>query len=78
VLLAMLGDGRLHLSGIAILAPHLTEETAAGPGASDAQVQAPNRGARCRAGTEAGCSGGHPKAAHTTLGARPSTPSGRS
>src|SRR3990172_6005351 len=26
VLLAMLGDGRLHLSGIAILAPHLTEE----------------------------------------------------
>src|SRR3989304_2052822 len=26
MLLAMLGDGRLHLSGIAILAPHLTEE----------------------------------------------------
>jgi len=26
LLLAMLGDGRLHLSGIAILAPHLTEE----------------------------------------------------
>jgi hypothetical protein len=26
VLLTMLGDGRLHLSGIAILAPHLTEE----------------------------------------------------
>ncbi len=25
-LLAMLGDGRLHLSGIAILAPHLTDE----------------------------------------------------
>jgi hypothetical protein len=26
MLLAMLGDGRLHLSGIAILAPHLTDE----------------------------------------------------
>ncbi len=26
VLLAILGDGRLHLSGIALLAPHLTEE----------------------------------------------------
>src|SRR3989304_5803292 len=26
MLLAMLGDGRLHLSGIAILAPHPTEE----------------------------------------------------
>ena len=26
VLLTMLGDGRLHLSGIALLAPHLTEE----------------------------------------------------
>jgi len=26
MLLAMLGDGRLHLSGIAILAPHLTED----------------------------------------------------
>ena len=25
MLLAMLGDGRLHLSGIALLAPHLTE-----------------------------------------------------
>ena len=26
VLLCMLGDGRLHLSGIAVLAPHLTDE----------------------------------------------------
>jgi len=35
ILLVMLGDGRLHLSGIAILAPHLTEqncERVLGPG----------------------------------------------
>jgi len=32
MLLVMLGEGRLHLSGIAILAPHLTEENCDWPG----------------------------------------------
>ena len=46
VLLAMLADGRLHLSGIAKLAPHLTRENRdALLGRATHRVQAPDRGA---------------------------------
>ena len=56
LLLTMLGDGRLHLSGIAKLAadPHPGEPGRAA-GASDASVQASDRGARRRALAAARC-----------------------
>ena len=64
VLLAMLGDGRLHLSGIAKLAPHLTPGEPGCPArACDSQVETADRGPRSGFGTAAGRSGADPEAA---------------
>ena len=59
MLLTMLADGRLHLTGIALLAPHLTRENRdRAPGASHPPVQASDRGADRRDRAAAGRSGG--------------------
>ena len=58
VLLTLLEDGRLHLTGIALLAPHLTQENRdAAPEAGHAQVQASGAGADRRDCTPARRSG---------------------
>ena len=63
VLLTMLADGRLHLTGIAKLAPHLTPENrddllAAGRPPDEA----PDRGARGRGSASPRCAGDDPEA----------------
>ena len=54
VLLRMLRDGRLHLTGMALLVPVLNRQPRGDPRASDASHQAPDRGARRRAFAAAG------------------------
>ena len=67
ILLVMLADGRLHLTGIAKLAPHLTRENAEGVlGTSHPQVQAADRRAGRRARASAGRSGRDEKASAMT------------
>ena len=65
-LLAMLEDGRLHLSGIAKIAPLLTEANRGDrPGSCGAQVKAGNRGAGGRAFAQIGCSDDDAQATRT-------------
>ena len=73
VLLDMLRDGRLHLSGIARLVGHLTDENASTllpPGRSPIQAADPR--ARCRSRSTTGCSGSDSQAAGRGL-PRPDT-----
>ncbi len=70
VLLAMLRDGRIHMSGMALLVPVLTAgEPRRGPRAGDAQVQAPDRAARRRACATAGRSFRDAEASRAATGA---------
>ena len=56
--------GRLHLTAIAKLAPHLTPDNRRGrPGAGHPRLEAPGRGARGRVGAPSRCAGAHPEAA---------------
>ena len=64
ILLAMLADGRLHLTAIAKLAPHLTPDNRdAVLRAGHPLLEAPGRRARGRVGTPSRCAGSHPEAA---------------
>ena len=64
ILLAMLADGRLHLTAIAKLAPHLTPDNRdAVLDAGHPLLEAPGRGARGRVGAPSRCAGSHPEAA---------------
>ena len=70
LLLTMLADGRLHLTAIAKLAPHLTlENREARPGAGRPPVEARDRGARGGAVAPSGCPGSDAEAARPTGGA---------
>jgi hypothetical protein len=67
VLLQMLADGRLHLTAVAKLAPHLTPESrGVAPAARRPQVQARGRGASRRAGAPPGRPGADAEAAGAT------------
>ena len=62
LLLTMLGDGRLHLSGIVKLVPILTQGTGTGCWSDDASLQASDPGARRRALAPARCPVPHAQA----------------
>ena len=72
ILLAMLADGRLHLTAIAKLAPHLTPENPETlPEAGHPPVEARGRGAGRRAGASSGCAGSDAEAARPRPGTTP-------
>ena len=81
LLLTLLADGRLHLTAIAKLAPHLTPENREdSPEPRRPPVEARDRGARGGAFAPSGCSGGDAEAARPTGGddvAGPPTRPGR-
>ena len=67
MLLTMLADGRLHLSGIVELAPQLTDENRDDLSSSDPQDEGCDQGTGGRDCAEAGCSDRDPQAAPPKL-----------